>query len=37
MKLAQKMMLIPTGWTPIGYSNISELDQAMKNVMTNRN
>ena len=37
MKLAQKMMLIPAGRTPIEYSNMSELDQAMTNVINNRN
>lgn len=37
MKLAQKMMLIPAGRTPIEYSNLSELDQAMTNVINNKN
>jgi hypothetical protein len=37
MKLPQKMMLIPAGRTPIEYSKMSELDQAMINVINNRN
>jgi hypothetical protein len=37
MKMAQKMMLISAGRTPIEYSNMSEPDQAMKNVINNRN
>jgi hypothetical protein len=37
MKLAQKMMLIPAGRTPLEYSNMSKLDQAMTNYMNNRN
>ncbi len=31
------MMLISAGRTPIEYSNMSELDQAMTNVINNRN
>ena len=35
MKLAQKMILVPAGRTPIEVSNLSELDKAMSNVINN--
>ena len=35
MKLAQKMILVPAGRTPIEVSNLSELDKAMSNVIKN--
>ena len=37
MKLAQKMMLVPLGRTPIEVSAMSELDKAMSNVINNNN
>jgi len=36
MKLAQKMMLIPAGRTPLELSTMSELDQSMSNVVNNK-
>ena len=35
MKLAQKMILVPAGRTPIELSNLTELDKAMSNVINN--
>ena len=31
------MMLVPVGRTPLDYANLSELDQAMTNVINNKN
>lgn len=36
MQLAQKMMLVPAGRVPLELSSLSELDQAMTNVINNK-